>query len=213
MDLESRINRTILGTISNEKWRLEDEFPMEDVIKNNLKWETLVALQMQIISTNLRERTSGVSKKAHYKQIQGYLNRFRNNEGTLLEIAKKVSFSPYILCRELISNVFVPRDCPNGKKGKIVTAILKDRQSKIADVNLRKQIDECLAYDKFFSFENDRVRRNWGLEYEYKLKKELFYLGIPFESENTLRERGWLGWGQWILLLLLNFPPLFFCLL
>jgi hypothetical protein len=61
---------------------------------------------------------------------------------------------------------------------------------KHGDERLLREIRHCEEEDSDYSPPMDRIRHTSGLEYEFKLQRELSALGVLFEAEDDLRNRG-----------------------
>ena len=61
----------------------------------------------------------------------------------------------------------------------------------IEDERLRKEVMRCIACDDNYSPLVEKIRHSIGMEYEYLLQEKLRNLGIPFLSEDEMRERGY----------------------
>eukprot|EP00594_Rhizosolenia_setigera_P018925 CAMPEP_0178966610 /NCGR_PEP_ID=MMETSP0789-20121207/17025_1 /TAXON_ID=3005 /ORGANISM="Rhizosolenia setigera, Strain CCMP 1694" /LENGTH=261 /DNA_ID=CAMNT_0020651909 /DNA_START=27 /DNA_END=812 /DNA_ORIENTATION=+ len=55
---------------------------------------------------------------------------------------------------------------------------------------LAREVHRAINLDPIYGPEKDRQRRQMGEDYEVKLEQTLKSLGIPFETESQLRERG-----------------------
>ena len=83
--------------------------------------------------------------------------------------------------------MIVERQCKASRKH---LRTLMRNPGEIGDARLRLEVERCCEIDAEYSPYFDRVRRTIGLEYEYILHQKLRCRGVPFETEDDLRERG-----------------------
>ena len=140
-------------------------------------WDMILIVYRQQYQRHIR-RTSHVHRRGAKKYVALYREGQR-----IITIAQYVNFSPYLLARILIEHLV-----PCSKKS--VTKYIKNL-NLIRDSRLRMEVSECIEMDQFCSPYCDRVRRTLGLEYEYVLQQSIKNAGLPFDTEDTLRQAGW----------------------
>lgn len=62
--------------------------------------------------------------------------------------------------------------------------------SQPLETRLSLEVQEAIMSDPVYGPEHDRARHNIGVEYEVALEQTLRKMGIPFETESQLREKG-----------------------
>jgi len=102
--------------------------------------------------------------------------------GRCAALAKQAKYPPYLFARLLVEAVL---QVPKSK----VSELMK-RPASIPDPLLREAVAEALAVDQDNAPANDEARHRVGVAYEALLQDRLMEKGLPFESEDELREQG-----------------------
>ncbi|DBA00498.1 TPA: hypothetical protein N0F65_002741, partial [Lagenidium giganteum] len=135
------------------------------------------------------------------KMLSRYAARRRKGD-TISAIARSVDFSPCMLARVLLENVYgwpkpnisslfkelVQNDPTQSATAQRAIQSAKDNADDVC--RLMVEVKECIETDAACSPLADRVRHNMGVEYEYVLLEKLRNRGLVFESEDVLREKG-----------------------
>ncbi|KAF0700246.1 Aste57867_9201 [Aphanomyces stellatus] len=133
-------------------------------------------------------------KKPNSPQLQTVVNMHAQNH-SLVAISRHLRMAPCIVARvflEVIQNI------DKSKIYKLLLSTLDDADAtqpsssshRLIGDRLRRELRECVEQDVDCSPLCDRVRRSEGDEYEHMMVLRLTQLGIPFENEHMLRERG-----------------------
>ncbi|RQM31299.1 hypothetical protein B5M09_002039 [Aphanomyces astaci] len=115
---------------------------------------------------------------------------------SLVAISRRLRMAPCIVARTFLEHV---EGVDKSKIYKLLLSTLTpDDDINSNNLNnlpplstrLRRELRECVEEDVHCSPLCDRVRRSEGDEYEHLMVLRLTQLGIPFENEHMLRERG-----------------------
>jgi len=105
----------------------------------------------------------------------------------LVAIASELDLPPTMLARVVLEERYSLR---KGAKGRHGAGALLRSPSLIDDPRLRSEVAAAVASDAAYGPAVDAARRLTGLQQELVLSQELRARGIPFLSEEQLRERG-----------------------
>jgi hypothetical protein len=128
------------------------------------------------------------------------------NGCSIKSLAKKVNYSPYLLARLIVETVA-------GLKKKTLAKAMRDPQLHLGSIDaiadefratetsspvlqgtgttrLAMEVQESIDMDPIYGPLQDKERHLVGVEYEVVLEFDLTSLGLPFETEAQLRERG-----------------------
>jgi len=158
-------------TCLNEKGELEAYFPSNE----NVSWEALASIRAHLVQKAVK-KSSGI----HRSRLNEYARRYQQGE-SVLSIARAINFPPYLLLKHVVP-LILPEVARARKPLKEAAAI--------GDERLRKELLLCEEEDMDYSPSMDRIRQTAGLEFEYKLQRELIGRGILFDHEDDLREQG-----------------------
>jgi hypothetical protein len=167
------------------KQPLEVIFTEDLVNRLNISWHAIQACCSQFMSYRTRRNA-----KFHRTRSIQYLNSYLQGEQSnikIIDIARAYDHSPWLLAKEIVILLTPNSDTAKGKK--LVQESLRDLDL-IENERLRRNVKQCMEEDPLYSPYHDRARRAAGLQYEYKLQRELIMLGIAFETEEALRRRG-----------------------
>ncbi|RHY28507.1 hypothetical protein DYB32_005922 [Aphanomyces invadans] len=112
---------------------------------------------------------------------------------SLAAISRRLRMAPCIVARTYLEHV---EEVDKSKIYKLLlsTVVMSDDNSgnhlPALSTRLRGELRECVEDDVHCSPLCDRIRRSEGDEYEHLMVLQLTQLGIPFENEHMLRERG-----------------------
>ncbi|CAK9099978.1 CDAN1-interacting nuclease 1 [Durusdinium trenchii] len=186
------ICRAVLAEPGDTKERLQAALPDAWLAARGVSWEAAVS----VFQREYREEVMRTSLM-HRKRAAQYLADVRGGE-RVLAVAERVRFSPYLLARMVVEhaeNETRSRGAAGEKNvGRVLSrkelgAMMKD-PSRISDVALREQVQECIDADPGNSPFFDRLRDTIGDEFEYLLEEKLRAHGILFQSETALRDMG-----------------------
>eukprot|EP01138_Halocafeteria_seosinensis_P009514 gb/GECG01009723.1/.p1 GENE.gb/GECG01009723.1/~~gb/GECG01009723.1/.p1 ORF type:complete len:347 (+),score=45.96 gb/GECG01009723.1/:1-1041(+) len=127
------------------------------------------------------------------RHVQNYWKKFHNGQ-SLWDLAQEVQFSPYLLSRVMLERQYLAsgKDQTAETKPlprKLVSKVVNNTEM-IEDERLRREVEYCRDNDPLYSPLVDEKRREIGEIYEKKLYDKLTVLGIPFETEEELRQQG-----------------------
>lgn len=145
-----------------------------------LSFEALLAIlsQKMVLTT---KRTIGRHRKPEV--AKGYAERIVAGRTSLLSLAAEAKLPPTIIARVVLEAHLGLR------KGRDVGRLLKE-PDRIEHPVLRREVEAALENDPYAGPHIDTVRRLVGLEYEELLQQMLRAFGVPFLTEEELRQRG-----------------------
>lgn len=108
--------------------------------------------------------------------------RLQGPPGRCVALAKQAKYPPYLFARLLVEVVL---QVPRSKVSELMR-----QPASMPDPLLREAVAEALAADQDNSPANDEARHRVGVAYEELLQARLVAKGLPFESEDELREQG-----------------------
>jgi hypothetical protein len=139
--------------------------------------DALLNLDWQLAQTDVKRTVH-----LHKKELSKYGSRFDRGE-SVVDLARSLRFcSPCLLLKYLL-----PAHLGWDKAD--VSAALKDPRS-VTDARVRAECEAAVAHDAYYSPHAEQTRRLMGQQKEDELNWALEHLGIPFESEQVLRDRG-----------------------
>lgn len=183
------------------------------------KSQELVDYPVDSLESFFRNLHTEYVKIAAYRlknDIHRYLDGYREGQ-SLSTMARKANVPPYLLCRHMVQRI---ANLTLRKQGdetynqkdpkKRLTLAMRDPIGVLGDhaiirpefgateeakittqtTRLSREVAEALALDPLTGPEQDRRRHFVGIEYEVVLEQQLNVLGIPFEAEEQLREKG-----------------------
>lgn len=142
------------------------------------------AVSFDTLSSVFRQQHQAFIRRTsftHRSAIGDYAARWEAGEA-IADIAADVRYSPYMLMRLLIEHIY---KVPKSRVGKLIKA-----PAEIPDKRMREEVSYCVEIDTLCSPFVDRARHAIGEEYEAVLQQTLRNRGIPFETEDELRQRG-----------------------
>ncbi|KAK8794663.1 hypothetical protein WA158_001644 [Blastocystis sp. Blastoise] len=124
-----------------------------------------------------------VQSKERYQQneIQKTISQYKSGS-SLLSLARSCHLYPIEFVVAFL--------CVYLRQKKVSALRTMQNLSSLNDSRLEKEIDECIQNDTVNSIYYDSIRHAAGIEYEYKLQKELSDRKIPFKTEADMRDRG-----------------------
>eukprot|EP00741_Cyanophora_paradoxa_P002429 tig00000076_g2354.t1 len=144
----------------------------------DITYNTLLSIYSQKYQQQTRR---SAHKHRSDERAAQYVKWYQSGED-LVAIAERINLAPCLLARIVLERVL------NINKND-VTACLRD-PALIPDERLRAEIENCVAVDDQYSPSVDRIRHIYGSEYEYILQEKLRNIGVGFETEEELRQRG-----------------------
>lgn len=169
-------------------------FNLEALEKNfptSVKLETLISIYSQ-------ESQQKVIKSNHHHKarIQEYCARYIHGDEDILSLCMMADFPPCVMMRrmleamELISRQSISDVLKNPqsltdmsiKNNTIATKPVLDR--------LRNDLIRCVKADPCYSPLSDLAKHAAGLEFELRLNRNLFDIGVTYWTEKDLREKG-----------------------
>ncbi|OQS03686.1 hypothetical protein THRCLA_03998 [Thraustotheca clavata] len=125
-------------------------------------------------------------RKANSLQMTTLFSMHKEKRSLLL-ISQHLKMAPCIVAR-----VFLEFGGQIAKPNiyKALLSTVEEDASTYLSGRLLKEVRECVLNDVHCSPLCDRIRRSEGDEYEHMMILRLYQLGIPFENEHMLRERG-----------------------
>lgn len=139
-------------------------------------YDTLFGILEQL-NTRHQIKNSFLIKQQGHRFVEMY-----DSGRPLVDIARHFNLSPTFVARKVIELL-------QKVDRKSITRLMQD-PSKIADERLRRELERCIELDHWSGPWHDRRRHVVGLKYEHLLLDELRNLGLEFESEDDLRNRG-----------------------
>ncbi|KDO31958.1 hypothetical protein SPRG_03173 [Saprolegnia parasitica CBS 223.65] len=126
-------------------------------------------------------------RKANSPQIHT-LFQMHKEKAPLLAISQHLRMAPCLVARVFLE---FSNKVPKANIYKALLATLDDETAEHGlSGRLRAELRACVVADVHCSPLCDRIRRSEGDEYEHMMILRLHQLGIPFENEHMLRERG-----------------------
>ncbi|OEU20551.1 hypothetical protein FRACYDRAFT_167013 [Fragilariopsis cylindrus CCMP1102] len=145
-----------------------------------------------------------------------YINEYVHNGKSIIDLAKDANFSPALLTRRILEEV---TNLDLGKKGALGAALKNPLEelgrlslpfvyintymhrahhrlatdtdtTTTTTTRLALEVKEAVESDPLCGPASDRAKHYIGIEYEIILERGLKNLGIPFESEAQLRQKG-----------------------
>ena len=142
-------------------------------------------LSFEALTSVLGQKQLALTKRTdgqHREQAQRYVDRFLAGE-SLITIGNSIGVPPTKLARYVLERHL------GEKKGRDVGQLLK-KPRLIADARLRHEVTMAIDEDPHFGPHVDAAKHIIGLEYEELLAQKLRALGVPFLSEEQLKQRG-----------------------
>jgi hypothetical protein len=142
-------------------------------------------LSFEALTSVLGQKQLALTKRTdgqHREQAQRYVDRFLAGE-SLVAIGNSIGVPPTKLARYVLERHL------GEKKGRDVGQLLK-KPRLIADARLRHEVTMAIDEDPHFGPHVDAAKHIIGLEYEELLAQKLRALGVPFLSEEQLKQRG-----------------------
>jgi hypothetical protein len=160
---------------------LEQGMPLDAVAVARLGVEVEAAqsLRGQLHTRGVRKAAGRVRAAMPQLAVQW---RRQGAPGRCAALAKQVQYPPYLFARLLVEVVL---QVPRSKVSELMR-----QPASISDPLLRDAVAEALAADHDNSPANDEARHRVGVAYEQLLQARLVAQGLPFESEDELREQG-----------------------
>jgi hypothetical protein len=180
-----------MGIVSHEAYLAahEEVNTMEDVERivregrSGFSFEALLSILSQKMLVTTKKNVGRLRKPETARQ---QLERVLRG-GSLLQLAADASVPPTILARVVLEAHLGVRK--GTTKGRSVGKLLKS-PADIEHPVLRREVEAAVENDPHAGPHVDTVRRLVGLEYEELLQQKLRAFGVPFLTEEELRERG-----------------------
>lgn len=137
---------------------------------------------ISILSGQYKEhikKTSSVFRRP--ENIRRCLDSYRNGK-SVVDIAEDMNFSPFMMAREITEGI-------SGMQKKELTTHMKEPE-RITDERLREEVILAIDSDEHYGPSYDTIRHVIGHEYEFILQQKLRARGIPFVTEEQLRQEG-----------------------
>jgi len=141
-------------------------------------YDSLISILSGRYKEHIKKQSSVVRRP---ENIRRYLDSYRNGK-SIVDIAEETNFSPFMMAREITEGI-------SGMQKKELTTCMKDPE-RIADERLRDEVMEAIEADEHYGPSYDTIRHVIGHEYEYILQQKLRARGIPFVTEEQLRQEG-----------------------
>ncbi|KAF0733589.1 hypothetical protein Ae201684P_005277 [Aphanomyces euteiches] len=141
--------------------------------------------QQQVVAKNHVRQL----RKPNSTHFQTLVNMHAQNH-SLVAISRHLRMAPCIVARVFLEQV---ENIDKTKVYKLLLSTLEETDGTMSAMvtdRLRRELRECVEQDVHCSPLCDRVRRSEGDEYEHMMVLRLTQMGIPFENEFMLRERG-----------------------
>jgi hypothetical protein len=116
----------------------------------------------------------------------------RLTERSLVDLAIKHHVSPSALSRQALRSLLASEEPDGKRRNRLVSATLKDlaRLDRIGLGWAKLPVRACSREDKDAGPVVDRLRREFGEALESELERRLDGMGIPYETEGSLRSKG-----------------------